>query len=243
MGPVLPRSAALLPDAPLRDAAPARNALPRDLRFSLRLQLAHDLATGKPVAAEAWPSWHRADRPFPAAAIRDHAIATSALLRAAAEHARPDRAVPVAINADAAALADGSLTEAAAAALTATACPPAKLRIEIPEAMLETIDPAPLAALGLGLIADHVGTGAMSLRRLSACGLAALKLDAVLVRDIERSRPRQALVRALVAVAAAHAIAVSACGIETEQERAALAALGVRSGQGPLFAARQSQAA
>jgi EAL domain-containing protein (putative c-di-GMP-specific phosphodiesterase class I) len=207
------------------------------LSFRLRLQLGHDLATGQPIAAEAWPSWHRAGRPFPAAAIRDHAMATHALLRAAAEQACAPHAVPVSINADAAALADGSLTEAIAAAIAATGCEAARLRIEIPEPALAAVDPEPLAALGVGLVADHVGTGAISLRLLASTPLVAIKLDAALVREIGQSRLREAMIAAVVAVATACAIPVTACGIETEEERSALAGLGVRAGQGPLFAA------
>ncbi len=216
---------------------------PADLRFSLRLQHGHDLATGATVAAEAWPAWHRAGRPFPAAAVRDRLMATHALLRAAAEQARDIRAVPVSINADAAILADGSLAEAAAAALAATLCPPARLAVEIPETLLAATDLATLHAIGLGVVADHYGTGAMSLRLLTTLRLAAIKLDASLVRDIAHNRPRQALVLALVTAATAQGTAVAACGIEAEEERAALAALGVRTGQGPLFAARHTIAA
>ena len=209
---------------------------PADLRFSLRLQHGHDLATGAVVAAEAWPVWHRAGRPFPAAAIRDRTMATHALLRAAAEQARGARAIPISVNTDAAALADGSIAEAATAALAATGCPPARLGIEIPETLLEAADLAPLHAIGLGVVADHYGTGAMSLRLLASLRLAAIKLDATLVREIGHSRPRQALVRALVTAATAQGIAVTACGIEATAERAVLASLGVRTGQGPLFA-------
>ena len=227
MGPVLPRL----------------STLPSDLRFRLRLQHGHDLATGETVAAEVWPSWHRADRPFPAAAIRDRGAATHALLRAAAEQARRTGGVPIAVNADARALADGSLAAATEAALAATGCPPTRLSIEIPEPMLETIDAAPLLALGVGLVADHYGTGAMSLRLLAALPPVAIKLDAGLVREIDQSPSRQALVRALVAVAGVRDIAVAACGIEAEAERAVLAVLGVRTGQGPLFAATEPPAA
>jgi EAL domain-containing protein (putative c-di-GMP-specific phosphodiesterase class I) len=226
MGPVLPRT----------------SSLQAGLSFRLRLQLGHDLATGKPVAAEAWPSWQRAGRPFPAAAIRDQAMATHALLHAAAEQACPADAVPVSVNADAAALADGSFSEAIAAAITATGCEPARLRIEIPEPALATLDPSPLAALGVGVVADHVGTGAISLRLLASAPLASIKLDAALVREIGQSRLREAMIAAVVAVAAARAIPVTACGIETEAERAVLVGLGVRVGQGPLFAALRNAA-
>jgi EAL domain-containing protein (putative c-di-GMP-specific phosphodiesterase class I) len=91
--------------------------------------------------------------------------------------------------------------------------------------------------LGVGLVADHVGTGAISLRLLASAPLAAIKLDAALVREIGQSRLREAIIAAVVAIATARAIPVTACGIETEEERVALASLGVRAGQGPLFAA------
>ncbi|MDE2333940.1 MAG: EAL domain-containing protein, partial [Rhodospirillales bacterium] len=160
-----------------------------------------------------------------------------ALLRAAAAEASAPHAVPVAVNADARSLGGATLAEAAAAALEATGCPPARLRIEIPEPLLAETNTAPLLALGLGIVADHYGSGAMSLRLLGAASLAAIKLDASLVREIGASRRRQALVRAIVAAAAARDIPVAACGIEVEAERSALAALGVSTGQGSLFAA------
>ncbi len=226
MGPALPRS----------------SPPPTSLHFRLRLQHGHNLATGATVAAEAWPSWLRADRPFPSAAIRDRGMATYALLRAAAEQACQPGAVPVAVNADAQALADGGLVEAAAAALQATGCPAERLRIEIPEPLLENAGTAPLVALGVGIVADHYGSGAMSLRLLGTVPLAAIKLDASLVREIGASRRHQALVRAVITAAAACDIPIAACGIEAEAERSVLAELGVTSGQGPLFAAVQQAA-
>jgi EAL domain-containing protein (putative c-di-GMP-specific phosphodiesterase class I) len=223
-------------------ALPRTPPIQAGISFRLRLQFGRDLATGEAVAAEAWPSWQRSGRPFPAAAIRDQAMATHALLHAAADRACTPDAVPVSVNADAAALADGSLVEAIAAALAATGCEPARLRIEIPEPALAALDPAPLATLGVGLVADHVGTAAVSLRLLASTPLASIKLDAALVREIGQSRLREAMIAAVVAVASARAIPVTACGIESEAERAALVGLGVRVGQGPLFAALRNAA-
>lgn len=213
-----------------------------DLAFRLRLQHSHDLVTGAVVAAEAWPAWHRAGRPFPAAAVRDRAGAVHALLRAASEHAAAG-GVPIGINAEAGALADGTLAEAARAALGATHCPPGRVAVEISEPVLDAVDPAPLHTLGLRLVADHYGSGPMSLRLLAGLPLAAVKLDAGVVREIDRAPRQQALVRAIAAMARAHGMALSACGIETEAERATLARLGVAAGQGPLFATRERQAA
>lgn len=205
------------------------------LSFRLRLQASHDLASGAVVATEAWPAWQRGGRPFPAAAFRGDEGATHRLLRAVAEHACRSGMI-VGINVDAEALARGTLTQAARAALAATGCPPGRVAFEITEPGFAGLDLSAVAALGVGIVVDHYGTGPMSLRLLAETRLAGVKLDAGIVRDIGHSPAGQALVGAVAVLARSRGVVLGACGIETEAERATLARLGVRWGQGPLFA-------
>jgi EAL domain-containing protein (putative c-di-GMP-specific phosphodiesterase class I) len=83
---------------------------------------------------------------------------------------------------------------------------------------------------------DDFGAGHSGLNLLSDYQPDLLKIDINLVRGIEDSRPRRAIVRGILAVADDLGIRVIAEGIETAAERDVLADLGLRLMQGYLFA-------
>lgn len=82
---------------------------------------------------------------------------------------------------------------------------------------------------------DDVGAGYAGLRHLVDLGPDLLKLDMSLTRDVHRDPARRALTGAMVRFAADIGCDLVAEGIETPEEQAALADLGVEYGQGYLF--------
>lgn len=87
----------------------------------------------------------------------------------------------------------------------------------------------------LGVLADNVGVGEVGLKRLVVFRPDHAKLDRSLIRDIDRSPRRQAIVLGVVATGRALGIEIIAAGIETAAEAAWLAGAGIRRGQGFLF--------
>ena len=83
---------------------------------------------------------------------------------------------------------------------------------------------------------DDVGTGYSGLRHIVDLKPDLLKMDMALTRDIHRDPARRALTGALVQLSHDIGCKLVAEGIETIEERAAMAALGVDYGQGYFFA-------
>lgn len=83
---------------------------------------------------------------------------------------------------------------------------------------------------------DDVGTGYSGLRHIVDLQPDVLKMDMSLTRDIHRDPARRALTGALVQLAQDIGCRLVAEGIETVEERDAMAALGVDCGQGYFFA-------
>jgi EAL domain-containing protein (putative c-di-GMP-specific phosphodiesterase class I) len=82
---------------------------------------------------------------------------------------------------------------------------------------------------------DDVGAGYAGLRHLVELGPDLLKLDMMLTRDIQQDPARRALATAMVHFADDMGCKLVAEGIETKEEHAVLAELGVDYGQGYLF--------
>lgn len=89
-----------------------------------------------------------------------------------------------------------------------------------------------LGRLGAQLSIDDVGTGWSGLHRILELEPHQLKLDAEVIRDLDRRPNRQALVAALLDFARQSGAEVVAEGIETHSELLALRRLGVPVGQG-----------
>jgi diguanylate cyclase (GGDEF)-like protein/PAS domain S-box-containing protein len=93
-----------------------------------------------------------------------------------------------------------------------------------------------LRAAGYRIAIDDFGSGHSSLARIAQLPVDVLKIDRSLIAGICDSPREHAIVRAIIATAEALDATVVAEGIETERQRVALRQLGVRSGQGYLFA-------
>jgi EAL domain-containing protein (putative c-di-GMP-specific phosphodiesterase class I) len=93
-----------------------------------------------------------------------------------------------------------------------------------------------LRAAGFRIAIDDFGSGHSSLARIAQLPVDILKIDGSLIAQICESPRAHAITRAVIATADALDATVVAEGIETEAQRTALRRLGVRSGQGYLFA-------
>lgn len=82
---------------------------------------------------------------------------------------------------------------------------------------------------------DDFGAGYAGLNLLAEFQPSLLKIDMGLVRDIDQSAPKRAIVDAIVSVGSALNICVLAEGIETAQERDCLREAGISLMQGYLF--------
>ncbi len=89
-----------------------------------------------------------------------------------------------------------------------------------------------LKAVGVGLAIDDFGTGYSSLEYLSRLPVDLVKIDRSFVQRIASSRGDEAIVAAVVDVAAAVGVGTLAEGVETRAELDQLRSLGVQQGQG-----------
>jgi len=107
----------------------------------------------------------------------------------------------------------------------------------------EQIDSAHLQSIvdayrrfGFATAIDDFGAGHSGLDRLAELQTDVIKLDMCLVRGVDRSAPKQAIVDAMVGLTDRLGIAMVAEGVETEAELITLARAGVRYVQGYLIA-------
>lgn len=98
-----------------------------------------------------------------------------------------------------------------------------------------------LRSLGVGLAIDDFGTGYSSILQLKHLPLSALKVDQQFVAGLPDDASDRAIVRAVLDLASAFEIDVTAEGVETEQQRAALIELGCGRAQGFLLARPESE--
>ncbi|WP_213736317.1 EAL domain-containing protein [Bradyrhizobium sp. dw_411] len=123
-----------------------------------------------------------------------------------------------------------------------------RLELEITEAVLIRDDDAALAilhqlrAIGVRIALDDFGTGYSSLSYLQRFPFDKIKIDRCFVSDITEPGVSSCIVQAVVNIAAARDMTTTAEGIETEQQRELLRALGCTEMQGWLFSAAKPAA-
>ncbi|MEO3742117.1 EAL domain-containing protein [Plantactinospora sp. B5E13] len=233
--------------------AELREALGVDDQLVLALQPAVDLATGEPTGVEALIRWRhpRRGRLNPAEFVR--AIEGSELLGSftryvvdkalavAADWARHGLDVPISINLSARSLLDPRLPAEVAESLRRHQVPPHRLVLEITETVvmseLEVIDEvlSALRQMGVQLAVDDFGTGFSSLAFLTRISVDELKVDRSFVMKMAESPEAAAIVRTTVDLARYLGLRVVAEGVETADQRAALAELGCTAAQGYHF--------
>ncbi|MER7590621.1 bifunctional diguanylate cyclase/phosphodiesterase [Micromonospora sp. NPDC127501] len=233
--------------------AELREALKVDDQLVLALQPAVDLATGAPTGVEALIRWQHPRRGWlnPADFIRpvenSEQLGTftryvlNKALSVAANWAREGLDVPISVNLSARSLLDPRLPAEIAEALRRHQVPPHRLVLEITETVvmseLEVIDEvlATLRSMGVQLAVDDFGTGFSSLTFLTRIAVDELKVDRSFVIRMADSPEAAAIVRTTVGLAHELGLRVVAEGVETAEQRMALAELGCTSAQGYHF--------
>ena len=120
--------------------------------------------------------------------------------------------------------------------------PPSSLTLEITESLMLHESVASdgslrqLRDMGVQLVIDDFGTGFSGLEYFKRFAVQGLKIDRSFVDGLGRSREDTAIVTATLAFASALGLAVTAEGVETNDQVDLLLALGCRQGQGFLFA-------
>jgi len=152
------------------------------------------------------------------------------------------RSVPVAVNVSARQLHDNHLVETVRATLESTRLPAEFLEIELTESAVmlnadETINTmALLRGMDVRISLDDFGTGYSSLSYLKRFPVTGLKIDQSFVRDLAYDPDDAAIVRAIIAVAQALTLDVTAEGVETAEQADFLKAHGCGEAQGFYFA-------
>ncbi len=142
----------------------------------------------------------------------------------------------------------GNLVEWVQAALFKTGLPPDALEIEITENIIlrhedEMIRPLQqLRDMGVGIAFDDYGTGFASLSMLTRYPVSRLKIDRAFTLAICESHADAAIVRYIIGLGGTLGIAITAEGIETPEQAAALLQDGCDEGQGYYFGKPMSAA-
>lgn len=148
----------------------------------------------------------------------------------------------IAVNVSARQLAGAILVGQYRDAVALAGCDPRRLEIELTEhTLVEDVEEnlrtlGELRDLGVGIAIDDFGTGLSSLAYLKRLPITKLKIDRSFVRDLPSDRSDTAIISAAVSMARALGLRVVAEGVETEQQRAAVCALGCDLAQGYLYA-------
>ncbi len=125
--------------------------------------------------------------------------------------------------------------------LVDTGLAPARLELEITEGLLMRNTESTVATLhglkklGVRIAMDDFGTGYSSLSYLQSFPFDRIKVDRSFVSKLGASASSAAVIKAVVEIAIASGMQTTAEGVETEEQRARLEALGYDEAQGYLF--------
>ena len=202
---------------------------------------------GRLIGAEALSRWNHprlgrigaealfdvAERCGRAAELTSHIV-----IRALAVAAHWPSALRLSLNVAPADLADDNFASTVLAALTVADFDPRRLTLEITEqALVSELDRSGvqlerLARRGIRIALDDFGAGFCNFRYLKRLPLHVLKLDRSMIEGIADDERDLAVLRGIVAMARALGLRVVAEGIETEEQRAAIAREGCEKWQG-----------
>jgi diguanylate cyclase (GGDEF)-like protein/PAS domain S-box-containing protein len=147
----------------------------------------------------------------------------------------------MAVNVSAQQFQRPDFVEQVQAALATTGAPPRRLVLELTESLLlKDVDGtvakmARLRDAGVGCALDDFGTGYSSLSYLHRLPLAELKIDRSFIWDADNERNGGAIVHTIAGLGKALRLDVVAEGVETEHQRAFIAAAGCHRYQGYLY--------
>jgi len=156
--------------------------------------------------------------------------------------------ISIAVNVSPVQFRSGTFALKILAALAASGLPASRLELEITEAVLIRDDEAALAilhqlrAIGVRIALDDFGTGYSSLSYLHKFPFDKIKIDRCFINDIAQAGGSSSIVKAVVDIAAARSMITTAEGVETEQQRDMLRALGCSEMQGWLFSSAKTAA-
>jgi EAL domain-containing protein (putative c-di-GMP-specific phosphodiesterase class I) len=165
------------------------------------------------------------------------------LSTACAEAARWPANITLAVNVSPVQLKSQALALKVTGALAASGLAANRLEIEITEAVLIRDDDTALAILhqlrdvGVRIALDDFGTGYSSLSYLQRFPFDKIKIDRCFVNEIAQPGGSSSIVEAVVNIATARHMTTTAEGVETEQQKQLLRALGCTHMQGYLFSA------
>jgi EAL domain-containing protein (putative c-di-GMP-specific phosphodiesterase class I) len=147
----------------------------------------------------------------------------------------------LAVNVSVRQLQQPGFADEVAEALQDSGLPAHLLELEITESTLQSVPQSRemlgrLKALGVSVAIDDFGTGFSSLSLLKHLAIDRLKLDRSFVQDLPSHGPNVQVTRAIVDLARALHLALTAEGIETQAQRSMLLGMGCQEGQGYLFA-------
>jgi diguanylate cyclase (GGDEF)-like protein len=226
--------------------ADLRNALSRD-QLELHFQPIFDIHTGEIAAAEALLRWNHPERGMvrPAEFIPlaeqygiIEAMGAWAIRQACHEAAKWPAQVAVAVNLSPRQFESPGLARIVASALKASGLDPTRLELEITETVLLGDSPTNIAILdelsdmGISIALDDFGSGYSSLSYLHRFRFDRVKIDHSFIRDIGRNDGSLKIVRAIVMLAHSLGLKVTAEGIETDDQLAAVRGEGCDAVQG-----------
>ncbi|MBP9930870.1 MAG: EAL domain-containing protein [Rhodoferax sp.] len=231
-----------------------RNALARD-EFVLHYQPVVDIRSGRMVAAEALVRWNSPELGLVAPGLFIGAAERSGLIvdigrwvlqeacrQMAAWRRDGHPAFVLAVNLSPVEFHRGNIESAIASILQSSEIDPAYLELELTESTLIQdsekfmLSLKKLKALGVRIAIDDFGTGYSNLSYLQRFSVDKIKIDQSFVRELLAGPQQQAIVSAIIQIAASLKLTTTAEGIETEEIRQRLAELGCELGQGYLFA-------
>lgn len=226
--------------------ADLRNALARD-QFELYFQPIFNLRTGAIEAAEALLRWFHPERgmvrpsefiPLAEQCGFIEEIGAWAVRRACMEAAKWRADIAVSVNLSPRQFQNSGLSELVAAALEDSGLAPSRLELEVTESVLLSDSAANTALLnqltemGVSLALDDFGSGYSSLSYLHRFRFDRIKIDHSFIRDIVRNDGSLKIVRAIVMLAHSLGLKVTAEGVETDDQLAAVRGEGCDAVQG-----------
>lgn len=152
-----------------------------------------------------------------------------------------DQPMHITLNVSARQFADARLANDIQDALRETGVSPSRLQLEMTESIaaadpkLTVIVLSHLKHMGIGVILDDFGTGAISLRGLREFPLDALKIDRSLVREMQTDVAACDIIELITALARKMNLKAIAEGIESARQLERLIELGCEYGQGYYF--------